>query len=171
MDFDSIITILFIIGFFILPSILKQFQARKKKTAAPKTPKKNPSLLDRVGEQISQFIQGLEQQGQQSQPTEKTPDTLWDTLAEDNDGASDMDTTGEDADMDGTPPLVPPDKVAPEKGVLPEERPRYRSRRESGSPGKPIRRLEGPYCFKSNPLQNAVIWLEILSKPVGLRDE
>jgi hypothetical protein len=169
MDFDSIITILFIIGFFILPSILKKVQAKKKKTEAPKRTKENPSLFDRIGEQIRQFVQELEQQGQQPQPTEKAPDTLWDALAEDKDLASDMETVGEDADMDVTPPLVCDEKNVPENGFPPEGI--HRSRRKDGSLRKPIRRLAGPYCFKSNVLQNAVIWSEILSKPVALRDK
>ena len=169
MDFDSIITILFIIGFFVLPSILKQVQARKKNPTAPNRTKKNPSLFDRVGEQIRQFVQELEQKGQQPQPTEKTPDTLWDTLAEDKDLPSDRETTGEDANMDGSPPLVYQEKEVLEKDFPTEER--LRPRRKDRSLRKPTRRLAGPYCFKSNALQNAIIWSEILSKPVALRDK
>jgi len=40
MDFDSIITFLFIIVFFILPGILKQIKAKKKKSITPEKAKK-----------------------------------------------------------------------------------------------------------------------------------
>jgi len=52
MDFDSIIMFLFIMAFFVLPSILKQIQARKKKTAKPKKTKKMPSIFGRIGDQF-----------------------------------------------------------------------------------------------------------------------
>ncbi len=177
MDFDSIITVIFLIIFFLLPSILKQVQARKKKTVAPKTtPKKKKtklSVFGRIGDQIREFVQELERQAQQQEKAAKKPDTLWDELEEDQELHPGLEMTGEDVDADMDtgefPSPASQKEVPPEKTACPAEKIRYR--REEPCAEKPMRHLRNRYCFKSDPLQNAVIWSEILSKPIALRDE
>jgi hypothetical protein len=175
MDFDSIITVIFLIMFFILPSILKKVQARKKKTVAPKitpkTKKTNPSILGRIGDQIREFVQELERQARQQEKTAKKPDTPWDALEEDKDLYPGREMTGEDAaaDTGEFPAPVSQKGITPKKTEYPAER--IRSRREEPCVRKPMRHLRDRYCFKSDPLQNAVIWSEILSKPLALRNK
>ncbi|MBU8850168.1 MAG: hypothetical protein KOO64_11540, partial [Desulfobacterales bacterium] len=57
--------------------------------------------------------------------------------------------------------------------VEPPAEKRIRSRRSVQEPciKEPLYPLREKYCLKSNPLQNAVIWSEILSKPLALRDK
>ena len=45
MDSDSVITFLFIFAFFVLPSILKQIKARKKKAPQPRKVNKNKKIF------------------------------------------------------------------------------------------------------------------------------
>ncbi|WP_457552042.1 hypothetical protein, partial [Desulfobacula sp.] len=80
MDFDSIIVFLLIFAFFVLPSILKQVRVRKKKTGAPKkNTKKNPSIFDRIGDQIRKFLKDLEEQAQQQKKASTDQGTVWET--------------------------------------------------------------------------------------------
>ncbi|RLC25893.1 MAG: hypothetical protein DRH93_00550 [Deltaproteobacteria bacterium] len=154
MDFDSIITFLFILAFFVLPSILKQIKARKKKAPQPQKVKKKPSILGRLSEQIRQFIRELEQQAQKQRQAGKDQGTVWETLSED-----------EDADFS-----------EPEPEVF---EPPVTSKRQRRKPVQEISiaqpalqtSVSRTYGFKSNPLQNAIIWSEILSKPLALRDK
>ena len=61
MDFDSIISFLLIILFFVMPTILNRL---KKKTAAsaPAGKPKKLSLFEKLGEQIRQYAENLEQE-------------------------------------------------------------------------------------------------------------
>ncbi|SDU49496.1 hypothetical protein [Desulfobacula phenolica] len=191
MDFDSIITVIFLIIFFIMPSILKQLQARKKKKLAskiitPKGKKTKPSIIGRIGDQIREFVEELEKQAQQQEKAAEKPDTLWDVLEEEQTSHPGLEVTGEDVDKYVTPGKTdyPGTRIRCQKDVPPEktdrsaERIRYQreescngNRKEEPCSGKPMRHFRNRYCFKSDPLQNAVIWSEVLSKPIALKDE
>ena len=163
MDFDSIVTFLFIIAFFVLPSIFKQIMARKKKTAAPKKIKKKLSIFDRIGEKIRQFVQELEEQAKRQKKETTEQETIWETLAEDEESPPVFESVEKDADFS---------ESEPEKVKRPVKK-RIHSRRYEQEPciKVPLSPLREKYCFKSNPLQNAIIWSEILSKPMALRDK
>ncbi|MBW2654048.1 MAG: hypothetical protein JRC91_03680 [Deltaproteobacteria bacterium] len=163
MDFDSIIMFLFIMAFFVLPSILKQIQARKKKTAKPKKTKKMPSIFGRIGERIQQFVQELENQAKQQKKEVREQEIIWETLAEDEDSSPVFESVEDAADFS---------EPEPERIKRPVKK-KIHSRRPEQEPcfNKPLYPLRGKYCFKSNPLQNAIIWSEILSKPLALREK
>jgi len=181
MDFDSIIPLLFIIVFFVLPSIFKQIMARKKKTGEPKTIKKNPSLFERIIEQIRQFVQELEKQAQQQKKETREPETVWETLAEDDASQYDMETVEDgalppdfetmegDADFSAPSTMVSSKKRGAKKVSLSGKR-IHPGKEDPCIKGRG-RRFSGPGRFKSSPLQNAIVWSEILSKPVALREE
>lgn len=163
MDFDSIVTFLFIIAFFILPSILKQIQARKKKVAKPKKARKTPSIFGRISEQIQQFVQELENQAKQQKKETHEQETIWDTLAEEEEPSFVFESVDEDAGFN---------EPEPEKIERPVKKKIYSRKPEQESCLKaPLQPVQQPYCFKSNPLQNAIIWSEILSKPLALREK
>jgi len=171
MDFDSFITFLFILAFFILPSILKQIQARKKKKTVSKIRKKKPSFFNRIGDQIQQFVRDLEAQAQQQKKASMDQETAWESLADDNARHSGVETMGEDADFKVAKRRVPEKKTELEV-IEPQVR------RQPPAIGSSKAAIEGSahlvsahYRFKSNPLQNAVIWSEVLSKPVALRED
>ena len=169
MDFDSIIVFLFILAFFVLPSLLKQILARKKKTAAPKTIKKNPSIIDRIGDQIRQFIQDLEEQAQKQKKGTKEQDTGWETLAEDEVPYSDFETIGGDADFGDPSTIVSQEKPEPEVVEQPVKKNKYIE--TAPSIKERARPLSEGCRLKSNQLQNAIVWSEILTKPVALKKE
>ncbi len=163
MDFDSIVTFLFIIAFFVLPSIFKQVMARKKKTATPKKAAKKPSIFGRISEQIRRFIQELEEQAKQQKKGATEQETIWETLGEDEESPPVFESVEEDADFSEPEPEV----------FNPPVKKRIQSRKYEQEPciKESLYPLRGKYCFKSNPLQNAIIWSEILSKPLALKDK
>ena len=169
MDFDSIIPLLFIIAFFVLPSLLKQILGRKQQTGEPNVIKKNPSIFDRLGERIQQFVKDLEEQARQQRQVTTEPNTGWEELAEDEESYFDDETAGEDADFVAPLTMAPPQKRVPEKAAWPAKR------IPSGQKGIHVkerkRNLSGTCRYKSNPLQNAIVWSEILSKPIALREK
>ncbi len=154
MDFDSIITFLFILAFFVLPLILKQVKARKKKAPQPKKVKKKTSIFGKLGEQIRQFVRELEEQAQKQRQAGKDQHTVWEELSED-----------EDADFSEPEPEVFEPPVT--------KRSQRRKPVQEPSIAEPVLPTQGSgtYQLKSNPLQNAIIWSEILSKPLALRDK
>lgn len=165
MDLDTIITFLFLLVFFVLPSILKQIQARKKKAgtaAVPEKKKKKPSIFNRMGEQIQQFIQELEKQAQQQKEAEKKAAEVWESFEDDQ---------AADADFDVPEAFTVPKDVDPKKAQQPEISEPLR--KQAVPPLQKTvthRPVSTRYQFRSNPLQNAIIWSEILNKPVGLKD-
>jgi len=179
MDFDSIITFLFIIAFFILPGILKKFKARKKKSITPKKAKRNPSIFDRIGEKIQQFVRELEQQALKQKQADNKQGSDWDRFEEDEISSQDFETFDQEEDFDkpesGIPEAVFEEAQIPAYSASikePEEDMTKQEIKESLSgKGEMVQhQVTAKYVFKSNPLQNAVIWSEILGKPVGLKN-
>lgn len=179
MDFDSIITFLFIIVFFILPGILKQIKAKKKKSVTPKKTQKPPSIFDRIGEKIQQFVRELEQQALKQKQADNKQGSDWDRFEEDEIVSQDFETVDHEEDF-GKPEFEIP-AVAIEEAQIPAS-PATVKKPEKDMEKKDIKEslfgkgavIQHPgtaqYVFKSNPLQNAVIWSEILGKPVGLKN-
>ncbi len=212
MDFDSIVTFLFIIAFFVLPSILKQIQARKKKAAPGQKVRKKPSIFGKISDQIREFILEIERQArEQNQKKTRNQDreqnqarpaqpSLWEALKEDEQAPLDLGESGRDTDFGESSPLSHPEKAYSENAYLkktsrekigPEFEERFQPQKEAQQAGGTLRKDQwsnlkdpgqGSYMrpaagaarqagrFKSNPLQNAVVWSEILSKPIALRD-
>jgi hypothetical protein len=169
MDFDSIIVFLFIFAFFVLPSILKQVRARKKKTGVSPKKRGTGSLFGKIGDQIRQFIQEIEEQAQQQKKTGMDPGIVQETFPEEEPVLSDFEMTGEDANFGDSPSIDVQEMVEPEKiGAtaktisLQAKQPCMKKQRDN---------LPGTCRFKNNPLQNAIVWSEVLSKPVALRKE
>lgn len=174
MKFDSVITILFIIAFFILPSILKQVQARKKKTPAAKPSRKKPGAFGKIGDQIRQFILELEAQARQQKEAgsgekQERPGDIWETLAEGEPVLSGGETDGTALSTLNVPPRVMHKETVPEKITLPGKR--RAPLKKAGAPGTRFRRGRKACRLKTIPLQNAIVWSEILSKPLALRDK
>ena len=179
MDFDSIITFLFIIVFFILPGILKQIKAKKKKNITPQKAKKNPSIFDRIGEKVQQFVRELEQQALQQKQAGNKQDSQWDRFEEGEISSQDFETVDQEEDFGKFEPGVPVTEFeeaqipAYSAAVKEPEEDMVKQDIKETLPGKGAAILHpgtAKHVFKSNPLQNAVIWSEILGKPVGLKD-
>ena len=164
MDFDSIITFLFIIAFFVLPSIIKQIKVRKKKAPQSKKVKEKTSIFGKLGDKIRQFIQELEKQAQLQRQADGDQGTVREEFFEDDELSPSYERLDEDADFSEPEPEVfePPVK---------KKRQRQKTMKEP-SIAKSVLQTSGSgtYRFKSNPLQNAVVWSEILSKPLALKD-
>jgi hypothetical protein len=179
MDFDSIITFLFIIGFFILPGILKQFKAKKKKSITPEKAKKPPSIFDRIGEKIQQFVRELEQQALKQKQADNKQGSEWDRFEEDEILSQDFETVDQEEDFSepefetGAAEFEEAQVPAYSAAVKELEKDMAKKDIKEALSGKGVE-IQYPgtakYVFKSNPLQNAIIWSEILGKPVGLKN-
>ena len=150
--------------FFVLPLILKKIQAGKK-PAPVSEPVKKLSLFNRISRQIRQFILELENQARQQRQAGNDTGSVWDRLVKDEELSSDFKTETEDAVFNEPGVIVPQKELqkqpAPEKAQCPVKRGRHWKKEHVSA-----------HCrFKSNQLQNAVIWSEILSSPVALRDK
>lgn len=174
MDLDSIITLLFLFFFFVLPGLLKRLKP-KKKAAAPVAakPKKGILAFGGLAQKIQQFIQQIEEQAKQQQQAQKAEESSWEEFMVDETDSQEQDRW--DGDFD---PKPSPEIKLPDPDVL-QEAPASVSLHPVTS------QISGPYTqgpavqagqswtagtFRSNPLQNAVIWSEILGKPVGLKN-
>jgi hypothetical protein len=169
MDFDSIIIYLFIFAFFVLPSILKQVRARKKKTGVPPKKQGAGSLFGKIGDRIRQFIREIEEQAQQQKRAGMDPGTEQDIFAEEELVPSAFETTGEDANFGDSPSIDVQEMVEPEKAGVTAKRIPLQTKEPCMK--KQRYNLSDPCRFKTNPLQNAIVWSEVLSKPVALRKE
>jgi len=169
MNFDSVIPLLLVIAFFVLPSLLKQIMARKQKTGEPKIIKKNPSIFDRIGERIQQFVKELEEQARQQRQGTTEQNTGWEAVAENEKSYADDEKSGEDADFAVPLTMAPPSQSVPPKASLPARK--NPSRQKEVCVRERKRNLSGTCRYRSNPLQNAIVWSEILSKPIALREK
>ncbi len=165
MDFDSIIPFLFLLAFFILPNILKWVKTKNAKSVKPN---KKPSIFDRVSERIQQFVQELEQKARQPEQAGTNQESAWDRLADDQTSSQDFEISDQKDDYfrESEIPAYHDEMEEPEKKITKQ------------NIKVPV--IEKKHCiqssgstnliFRSTPLQNAIIWSEVLGKPVGLRE-
>jgi hypothetical protein len=175
MDFDSIIPLLIFIVFVGLPAIFRKIRGKKnsEKSAYAKTRK--ISLFDRISEKIQGAIREAEQQRQQnrqedSYDTVKKPESLWEILAEEEKAQEaphvykkpepDLSQTVE---FDSV--LEPEETEKSQKVILEEEK-----KVVPVIKAAPACYLSGQYELNSgSQLRQAIVWAEILAKPVSLR--
>ncbi len=167
MDFDSIISLILILLFFLFPTIIKQLSIRKETgKAAPQTATKL-SLFQRLGEQIREYALNLERQARQN---EQGKETGWDAFEEqpqeEFSNPFDPDRNAGETELESSP-------------IVPVERPVLRSEKLRPAPCFVQSRVREPGLafdiFQKEPsnrdLQQAIIWSEILSKPIALRNK
>lgn len=149
MDLDTLITLAILLLFFVFPAVLKKL--------VPKNKESRPSFFGKIGDQIQKFVQELEQQGQQQTQTE--PQNVWDMFEEDSEPL-----------MDEKLPLP---RLTPEKRSLrTSETVMLSKKREvplTLTKGKTSSAIN--MSIKANPLQNAIVWSEILASPLALRNK
>jgi hypothetical protein len=168
MDFDSIISFLLIILFFVLPTLLKRL---KKKTPAS-TPAGKPgklSLFEKLGEQIRQYAENLEQEAAKGKQSRKGQENIWDQLA----GEEDLQDLYEASPEEAFVPAVEPPASTEEwlRPVKKKVRPAPTPEKQTFVQPPCSTRVFGQPKFSSNHLEQAVIWSEILAKPIALRRE
>jgi len=172
MDFDSFITLIIIVGFFIFPAILKRLKTKKQTISSLKSKKGPLSFWGKIGEQIQQFIEELEQQAQQQRAVSDDQENVWETLSDDEDSPVRFVGGQADTNVDASEIRRALNKEGPPRIKRNEAlQGQYREKEihERALETKP--KLKRSYRLNDNPLQNAIIWSEILSKPVALRKE
>ncbi len=184
MDFDSFITFILILLFFVGPTILKQWQKKQQKSSSGSQkdtgPKKSKGLFGKIGDQIRQFIKDLEEQALEAKrkaEQDQGQQTAWDDLREPGE-SGEYDTDFPESPYPESPYRESSDEVEPpyyqeteiKEEPIPEPvhvEPATVLSNESNYRKTP----SSVGQFRSNQLQNAVIWSEILSKPIALRED
>ena len=167
MDFDSVISIFLVFIFFVLPVVLKKIQAKKKSAAGAVTVKKKTSLFERMGEQVQQFVKDLEEQAREGKKSEKNQSNIWETLTEGE--KRDKDRPKTEAPVNGKRSIIEDWESASEKLIKPVQ-PGFNKKREGLAEKSGIYCRPGRYALNSRQkLRQAMVWSEILSKPVALR--
>ncbi len=161
MDFDTIFSLFFLIVFFVLPSLFKQL-----KRLGRKSEKKNKETwLTRIRDRITTALQELEQQSREPEADTLSEEDIWQILAQEEGREGDPAEAAPDAQParhsevfrgDEDAHAVPETSVKPPLETMPETLTAFQQT-------KITRR------FRSHPLQNAVVWSEILGKPVALK--
>jgi hypothetical protein len=160
---------LFLFFFFILPQLLKLLKLKKKPAKG-----KKPGLVGRISEQLQKIAREIEAQRIQSETTgmdtasNTASGDIWQALAEEEPPVVKKAVAEEKPQPSHQPPPAPeedmqiPEIPKPEKNSA--DRPICAARKRTA------RKKKTAVCrYRNAPLQNAVIWSEILGKPVSLR--
>lgn len=195
MDIDFIVSIIIFAALAFGPGLFKLLlKNQKQNTSSAKDEK--PSGIFKITEGIQQFFKELERQAAQKDEQlkkEQRPDDtsdIWAQLAESESKEarrsyeSSYSEAVSDSESDVTPPLPPAmehtdlyeDRFEKETAV---KEPLRRRDRDANSSGERLWQ-GGRACaqqkrcvpvFRSDPLQNALIWSEILKKPLSIRND
>jgi len=180
MDFKSFIPFLLIFLFFVGPIIFKQWQKKQKKqkkTGSKPIKKKRSGLFARIGEPINILLKEFEKQVREAQKkSAQGKETPWNKL--------------DDSEMTSAAQTYEASKMDADFSTVPRETLDFNYRSETETQAADSSAGVSPYStapfdepgldsdrsakgarFRSNPLQNAVVWSEILSKPVALSDD
>jgi len=169
MEFDNLITYILLFAFFVLPSVLKGL-GKKKKPAAGK--EKKASLFGKLGETVQNFIRELEKQAQEAKQKAQAQEqgTIWEELANEDEIELDLNENIHQAEpvRKPVPESYDPDHpfISPEKRPVPalETVMAEVDEKDTVLPGI---RVDLP----AHSLRQAVVWSEILGKPVALRND
>ncbi len=169
MEFDNLIIYILLFAFFVLPSVLKGLR-KKKKPAGDN--KKKASLFGKLGETVQNFVRELEKQALEAKQKAEAEQqgSIWEDLADPDEIELDLNEAvhqpvpvGKPVPefYDPEPPFVCPEKKSASTA---ESAMAQVCKRGSVSPG--IRT-----GLSVHSLRQAVVWSEILGKPVALRDD
>ncbi len=175
MDQETLINLVLVFFFLIVTTLVRGLKARKqKKEVTKKTQAAQPSgfsFFRKIRDQIQESLQELEKQArQQRQQQEPEPSdaTFWDELSEDDRFHEDQEMPPETEktyvrtrDRTGDPIQ----EMALENQVHDQEIKTPRSPKEVPPPA-----LQHPYGRRPS-LRQAVVWAEIIGKPVALKKE
>ena len=173
MDFDSIISFLLILLFFIFPTLLKRF-SQKKKTISPQGKieterSKKRSVFERLGDQLREYAQTLEKEAQEAREGTQSPENIWEQAEEEPLPPHHKDFFEKDSEppvYDSAPTAVPSVTAAP---VMPGEKLKkpVPTKKKDASCSPRAGSFQSPR--RACQLQQAIVWSEILSRPVALR--
>ena len=176
MDKETLINLVLVFLFLIITTLVRGLKARQRKKVMPKKKQtaKPPgfSFFRKIRDQIQESLQELEkqarQQRQQQPPeTESADPTFWDELSEDEmiQEERQMPSARETEKAKAAtrnPTRDPIQKMAPERPIQDREIKTPRSSEEVPPP------TLHPYGRRPS-LRQAVVWAEIIGKPVALR--
>lgn len=167
MGFDNLITIGIII--YIIYTVKKTFSSAKK--GSQEKTQKASGWAGKLGDFINEVKSEIEKANQhntvESSPEPENDSSMWDDLREPSGKESNVESKTINGTLFYEPPSI--DDEAPE---LPEESHRNYHGTHDKPMDLPSMGNKKSRCFqmKKSELKKAVIWSEILSKPVSLRD-
>ena len=166
MNFETIIGLL-VLFFYVMPKILKKIRGTKTAGKPPVGQPPKQGLAARFAEKAQQVIKELEKQAAESRRNNsqgKEKGNPWDGLV----GADDR---GEPEEHEKPAPLVPVKAAETIKPIVPV------TPLKKMTPAPPVSATDQPLtatmmtAATPDGLRNAVIWSEILSPPLALRDD
>lgn len=172
MDLDALINIILLCIFLVISALARRQKAKKQaKAVKPVKPRKKSrfAFIENIREQLRQYAEELERQARQ-QKREAEPD-FWTELAREE--SVEQADSQADSDIEIAPRPIPvPDAQQPDTPCPATKSLKHRKRRMAC---ERISRFQDKECPRSPvadiPLRQAVIWSEIIGKPVALRDE
>jgi len=166
MDFETVVGLL-VFFFYVVPVILKKVRRKKNAGKPPVGKPPKQGLAARFAEKAQLVIKDLEKQAAESRKNKsraKETGSPWDGLVAADDS--------KEPEFDYFEPIDEPEEPAPVKAAEPIKpvvpvRPVKRKVPAAGQP------LPATVTTAMTPegLRNAVIWSEILSPPLALRDD
>jgi hypothetical protein len=170
MDLETLINIVLVFLFLLITTLVRVLKSKtKKKPGIQKKQSRNPlfSFFQKIRDQIQESLQELERQARQQQTRQQTDNDdaddpgFWDELAEENlpeqksSTPMEQDTISSQTPAKGIPRQQPDTIAASEKAT-----------RKQAVPPPTIH----PYGRRPS-LRQAVVWSEIIGKPVALRKD
>lgn len=190
MDLDTFINLVLLFLFFMGTILIKRVQKKKRKKAAKPVPapkKKGKTKIripffSRIRDQLQEAVKEMQHQAEQARKQQEEKEkTLWDELAEEGSGPTRPATAKPLETATGTKEdhlfkeTYKPEKWEPERAFeqVPQPKAISPARASGRVPGPKIGGAEtvqpAPLPVSRPPLQQAVIWAEILGKPVSMK--
>lgn len=200
MDGELLILLIIFAVTTVVPWVFKQFTKKENVSQNSSARKENPSVIEKISGQIQLFFKELEEQTRPKESHSDEEEDIWSQLGreeantiQDNTEASDQSTfepppvpqsmasSTQTRDMDGRltqgvaalaeelRTAVPLGTQGSNERPAPKEQPGSAS--DDGIYGLEISGQNRARTFSPDHLQNAVIWAEVLNKPLALREE
>lgn len=181
MDFETVVGLL-VFFFYVLPVILKKIRGKKKAAKQPTEKPAKQSLAQKFAEKAQLVIKELEKQAAENRKNKsgsKEDTDFWDHIAAADRSAEPVFDHFEPVDEEEEPekpsPLAPVTAAAPYKPIKPAARVKP-TKRTVPAPLVPtaadqLLPTTATTIMTPQALRNAVIWSEILSPPLALRND
>jgi len=181
MEFNDLVTLILLFVFFVLPAIFKR-RSKKKRAVEKKTEvkKKKPGLFDRLGDAVNTFVRELEKQALEAKKKTRFREqgTVWEEMDDREQVLPEGPAAGPFVFPDGTASEPVRQTLPPEKPGAHTSKTAFERQKERKVPTPEVleTRADRPAAARgrtnlpAHELQRAVVWSEILGKPVALRD-
>ena len=171
MDLDTIISLVILLAFFVLPQMMKMVMGRQKKNPpASEEKEKKPGVVEKIFLRVQEYIEEIEAAAKKEAPSGGEGTDFWEAIHDESARGEEYETDrADDTLTQMEAPLTEPGPVPPQRAAPPDLRPEIRKKKQSRC-RQTTKRGYGLGGGRRTPLQNAVIWSEILGPPRAMKD-